>query len=295
MNVENIFSNYTFIMVFIGTTLLGLLCGGLGAFLVIRRESLMGDGLAHSALPGIVVAFWLIGSKHSMILIIGALISVVIAVALLFLLVKIIKLPFDGSLAAVLSTFFGLGIMCLSMIQKAGNSNQSGIKQFVFGQAATMMANDVYLIIGLTVAVACIVSVCWKELFVLVFDEQYGNSIGISMNRWKIILYFMVTLVVLLSLQVVGVILTSAMLIAPCLTARQWCDTWKGTVISSSCIGGLAAFCGTYVSILFTSVPTGPSIAVFSCTLGLLSILIAPKRGVLYKWAMALYRSRHYE
>lgn len=286
-------SSNTFLMVLIGTSLLGILCGTLGAFVVLRQEALLGDGLAHSALPGIVLAFWIVGTKSLPILIMGALFGALLATYCLITALRKINLPFDGMLAATLATFFALGVTLLSVVQKQGNANQAGLKQFIFGQASTILEQDIYFIIIIAIPLLLTLALLWKEFSFLAFDAAYGMTLGFSMKVLQALLYCMIAVSVLLSLQAIGIILTSALLIAPFLAARQWCCTLGESVVLSAFIGGLSAFCGTYVSSAWAwgGVPTGPSIAIFACTFALVSILFVPKRGVVYKQYI-LWRER---
>ena len=155
-------SSNTFLMVLIGTSLLGILCGTLGAFVVLRQEALLGDGLAHSALPGIVLAFWIVGTKSLPILIMGALFGALLATYCLITALRKINLPFDGMLAATLATFFALGVTLLSVVQKQGNANQAGLKQFIFGQASTILEQDIYFIIIIAIPLLLTLALLWK-------------------------------------------------------------------------------------------------------------------------------------
>ena len=123
--------DYTFQIVLAGTTILGVLCGVVGSFIVLRREALLGDGISHSSYPGIMLAFLFLGVKTLEGLLLGAFLSAFAALSLILLARHYTKLPFDGVLASILSSFFGAGLVLSSIIQHTGNANQSGLNQFI--------------------------------------------------------------------------------------------------------------------------------------------------------------------
>ena len=140
-----ILQSYTTQMVLLGTALLGLASGIAGTFAVLRKESLIGDGLSHAALPGVVIAFLLTGIKDIEVLIAGAALSSITAAWLITITVENSKIKFDGALATILSAFFGLGMVLLTYVQSLNNAGQAGLSKFIFGQAATILARDVYI------------------------------------------------------------------------------------------------------------------------------------------------------
>jgi manganese/zinc/iron transport system permease protein len=150
-------TDYTFQTVALGSALLGLISGVLGSFAVLRKQSLLGDGVSHSALPGVVMAFLLLDSKNTEALLFGALVSGLVATCLIVAIVRHTRIKFDSALALVLSIFFGFGLVLLTYVQKIPNSNQAGLKRFIFGQASTLLQRDVLLM-----------AVCGAVLLVLV-------------------------------------------------------------------------------------------------------------------------------
>ncbi|MDR2650682.1 MAG: metal ABC transporter permease, partial [Clostridiales bacterium] len=109
-----LFSDYTFRTVALGSALLGLISGVLGSFAALRKQSLLGDGVSHSALPGVVMAFILLGSKNTEVLLLGALISGLLATMFIIGVARHTRIKFDSALALVMSVFFGLGLALLT-------------------------------------------------------------------------------------------------------------------------------------------------------------------------------------
>ncbi len=280
----SLWSDYTFRIVLAGTTILGVLCGVLGSFIVLRREALLGDGIAHSSYPGIMLAFLFIGVKSLDGLLLGAFFSALIALGLILLARHYTKLPFDGVLASTLSSFFGAGLVLSAIIQHSGNANQAGLNQFIFGQASTILYRDVVLTAGLSCIVLLLVLLFWKELKLMAFDPDYARALGLPGGKLNILLSFLTMTTVLLSIQAVGIILMSAMLIAPAVAARQWTRRLEPMVLASAAIGAVSSALGTAVSSSMQRMPTGPAIVVAASIFVFISLFFAPGRGFISQY-----------
>ncbi|MBE6907534.1 MAG: metal ABC transporter permease [Ruminococcaceae bacterium] len=278
-----LFQDYTFQTVALGSALLGLISGVLGSFAVLRRQSLLGDGVSHAALPGVVMAFILLGSKNTEMLLLGALLSGLLATLLIVCIVRHTRVKFDSALALVMSVFFGLGLVLLTYVQKIPNSNQAGLKRFIFGQASTMMQRDINLMVICGLVLLTLVFLFWKEFKLFTFDSDFAQSLGFSPKRLNLLLSFMIVLAIIIGLQTVGVILMSAMLITPAVAARQWTNKLWVMVMLSALFGAVSGVAGTAASSLVPKLPTGPAIVVFVSTIVVMSVLFAPGRGVLHR------------
>lgn len=276
-----LFSDYTFQTVALGSALLGLISGVLGSFAVLRRQSLLGDGVSHSALPGVVMAFVLLGSKNTEALLLGALTSGLLATLLIVGVVRHTRVKFDSALALVMSVFFGLGLVLLTYVQKIPNSNQAGLKRFIFGQASTLLRRDIVLMILCGLILLSLVLLFWKEFKLFTFDADFAQSLGFSPKKLNLLLSFMTVLAIIIGLQTVGVILMSAMLITPAVAARQWTNKLWVMVTLSALFGAASGIAGTTASSLVPKLPTGPAIVVCVSSIVIVSVLFAPGRGVL--------------
>ena len=283
-----LFQDYTFQTVALGSTLLGLLSGVLGSFAELRKQSLLGDGVSHSSLPGVVMAFVLLGSKNTEVLLLGALVSGLLATLLIISIVRHTRVNFDSALALVMSVFFGLGLILLTYVQKIPNSNQAGLKRFIFGQASTLLQRDIELMMICGLVLLALVLLFWKEFKLVTFDSDFAQSIGFSPKKLKLLLSFMIGLAIIIGLQTVGVILMSAMLITPAVAARQWTNRLWVMVPLSALFGAVSSVAGTAVSSLVPKLPTGPAIVVCVSIIVVVSVLFAPGRGILHR----LYRRR---
>lgn len=129
--------------VFTSMALLGLASGMIGTFALLKKQSLIGDAMAHAALPGICIAFLFYGQKSLLVFLIGAACSGYMATVFIQFIVKHTRIKEDAAIGIVLSVFFGLGIVLLTWINQHEGGNQSGINDFLFGKAASLTGNDV--------------------------------------------------------------------------------------------------------------------------------------------------------
>lgn len=282
-SIISLFSDYTFQTVALGSALLGLISGVLGSFAVLRKQSLLGDGVSHSALPGVVMAFVLLGSKNTEVLLFGALVSGLLATLFIVSIVLHTRVKFDSALALVMSVFFGLGLVLLTYVQKIPNSNQAGLKRFIFGQASTLLQRDIILMVICGLILLALVLLFWKEFKLFTFDSDFAQSLGFSPKRLNLLLSFMIVLAIIIGLQTVGVILMSAMLITPAVAARQWTNKLWVMVVLSALFGAVSGVAGTAASSLVPKLPTGPAIVVCVSSIVIISVLFAPGRGVLHR------------
>ena len=281
----DLFGNYTLRTVGMGAAFLGIVNGVLGSFAVLRRQSLLGDAISHAALPGIALAFLLTGSKATLVLLLGAAAAGWLGTLLVMNIVKNTRIKYDTALGLVLSVFFGFGLVLLTPIQKLPVAAQAGLDTFLFGQAATLLARDVATIGALGTAVLLLVLALWKEFKILCFDPDFARSIGFPVRLLDVLLTTLLVTSIVIGLQTVGVVLMSAMVVAPAAAARQWTDRLGVMVAISAFFGALAGVGGALVSSLAARLPAGPTIVLCLSAIVLVSLLAAPNRGVVWNWA----------
>ncbi len=279
-----ILQSYTTQMVLLGTALLGLASGIAGTFAVLRKESLIGDGLSHAALPGVVIAFLLTGIKDIEVLIIGAALSSITAAWLITITVENSKIKFDGALATILSAFFGLGMVLLTYLQSLNNAGQAGLSKFIFGQAATILARDVYITSAAALIIIVLTALFWKELKLISFDVEYAKTLQIPVTFTLILYRSLLIMTIIIGIQSVGAILISSLLIAPAVGARQWTNKLGTMCILAGFFGMVSAIGGTIWSTTVQKLPTGPAIIVILSVIVLLSLIFAPNRGILWQY-----------
>jgi manganese/zinc/iron transport system permease protein len=288
--LRDLLFDYTLRTVALGAGSLGLVSGTLGAFAVLRRQSLVGDAISHAALPGIVLAFVLTGSKATLVLVLGAALAGWVGTLLVLAIVRTTRIPEDAALGILLSVFFGFGLVLLTWVQRMPTAAQAGLDRFLFGQAATLLARDVAVLAGLGSIALLVVVLFWKEFKLLTFDRAYGQTLGIPMRAVEVLLTTVLVLAIVIGLQTVGVVLMAAMVVAPAAAARQWTDALGRMVLLSALFGATAGVGGAVISASAANLPTGPTIVLTATALVAVSLFLAPARGLVWDW---LRQRRH--
>lgn len=270
--------------VMIGTTLLGISSGVLGSFAFLRKRGLIGDVLAHAALPGICLAFLITGSKNPFTFMIGAIVTGTLASLVINWVTRYSRIKEDTALGLVLSVFFGIGIVLLTQIQHSHNGNQSGLDKFLFGQSAALVESDIR-VMGISAVILILITfLLFKELKILCFDPQFGAILGFPMRFLDLLLMFLLVIAVVNGLQAAGIVLMAALLITPAAAARYWTERLDHMVLISAGIGALSGILGTIMSGMIEHMSTGPIIVIAATCLFLISLLLAPKRGLISRW-----------
>ena len=206
--------------------------------------------------------------------------------------VRSTRIKFDSALGLVLSVFFGFGLVLLTIIQKMPDATQAGLDKFLFGQAAALLERDV-ITMGVLGAIAIVtMMVFWKEFKLLSFDPDFGATLGFPMRLLDILLTTLIVLAIVLGLQTVGVVLMSAMIVAPAAAARQWTDHLGTMVFLSSIFGALAGIVGALLSSSIQRLPTGPTIVLCISAIVIVSLSFAPRRGLVWNWIRERNRGR---
>ena len=273
---------YTVRVVALGGSILGVISGVLGCFAVLRQESLLGDALSHAALPGVAIAFLLAGRELSLLLI-GAGIASWLGLRMVAAILQTTRIKQDTALGIVLVSWFAAGIALLAYIQSIPDASQAGLDHFIFGQVAAIIERDVTLVSGVGLAVLLFIALFWKEFKLVTFDAEFAGANGFRVGLINTVLSTLIVITIVLGLQLAGVILMVGMLIAPGIAARQWTHKLDQMVILAAVFGAFSGGVGAVISALDSDIPTGPMIIVVAFGLVLLSITLAPERGLLWR------------
>ncbi|MEM6391409.1 MAG: iron chelate uptake ABC transporter family permease subunit [Planctomycetota bacterium] len=285
---------YNTTTVLISTTLLGVASGIIGVFTLLRKRALMSDALAHATLPGIALAFLaaaLLGfnGRSLPVLLAGATVTGVLGVLTVQWLVRYTRIGEDASIGLVLSVFFGAGAVLLSLIQTMQTGNAAGLSSFIYGKTATLSADDARLMAGIAVAAVIAAALLLKEFSLVCFNDAFAKVDGWPVSVIDLLMMSLVVIVTVAGLQAVGLILVVAMLIIPAVSARFWTQRVGLLVLLAAAIGGLCGYLGSAISALLPRQPAGAVIVLTAGVIFLISMLIAPSRGVA---AAALRRLR---
>ncbi len=279
--------------VVIGCVLLGISSGLMGVYTLLRKRALLGDAIAHAVLPGICLAFMLSGVRNTWVLFAGAIITGSLSVYLVDLISRRSRLKPDAAIALVLSVFFGAGVLLLTMIQSSGNAAQSGLDKFLFGKAAAMLPEDLWLFGAVLLGVMVVLFFGYKEFKLLAFDKGYAQSQGLPVKALEMALSTLTVLTVATGIQAVGVVLMSALLIAPAAASRYWTHRLSGMLILSAVMASIGAYIGAFISYTKPGMPTGPWIVVVLSVLTGISMLVAPNQGLLARyWQRRKHRDK---
>lgn len=284
----------TFWVIALGTALLGAASGILGSFAVLKNQSLLGDAISHAALPGIVLAYLFTGEKSSLVLLSGAIVCGIIGAYFVNDLVRNTRLKTDTALGIVLSVFFGVGMMLLTYVQRLQDANQAGLDRYLFGQAATLMPKDVMVMLGFLMPAILLVVVFWKEIKLLLFDAEYAHTLGIPIRKINLLLTLLIVIIIVMGLQTVGVVLMSSLLLAPAAAARQWTNSLSRMLWIAAMIGAFSGVMGSWLSATQNNLPTGPVIVLIVSAIVLISLLFAPKRGLVSKYISNKEKQKQY-
>ncbi|MCS6905650.1 MAG: metal ABC transporter permease [Bacteroidia bacterium] len=268
--------------VVLGSIFMGISAALVGSFAYLRKQALVGDTVSHSVLPGICIAFLCIGTKNTPILLLGAFIAGWLSLLAVDWLIHQTKIKPDSANAVALSTFFGLGVFLLTIIQHTGNAAQTGLDKFIFGNAAALLKNDVWLFLGLALCTIVLVSIFFKHFALLSFDRQFAVSIGYPVKALEVLLTSLTVIAIVCGIQAMGVVLVASLLIAPAVAARFWCYNLKKMLVVACSIGALGGYVGAFISYLAPAMPSGPWIVVALFFIALASFIGAPQKGI---WA----------
>lgn len=278
-------AGYNTAIVTLGATLLGFAAGGIGTFIFLRKRSLVSDAIAHACLPGLCIAFLImvafgLDGRFLPGLLIGAGITAWVGLLLIQWMVQNTRLSEDASIGAILSVFFGFGIVLLTLIQNVSSGRQAGLETFLLGSTSGMLYSEAVTIAAVAAVSLLFVFAFWRPMIIMAFDSDYAVSTGIDMRRTDLLIMGLALLITVVGLKIVGVVLIVALLIIPAVTARFWTEQAGRLVLLAMGIGGVCGYLGASLSSAMDNLPTGPIIVLLAFACFLFSLLCSPVRGV---------------
>lgn len=282
--LNDLIHDYTLRNVALGSAVLGIVSGALGCFAVLRKQGLMGDALSHAALPGVCLAYMLTGQKTSFILMLGAAVAGCIGMLIILQVIKRTRIDPGSALGIILTVFFGFGVVLLTVIQKSNDANQAGLDKFLFGQAAALVQEQVTTMAIVGAVALSVVVILFKEFKLVSFDPEFAGTLGLRTHALGTLLTGLLVVAIVIGLNTVGVILMSAMLVAPASSARLWTNSLSRMIVYSSLFGASAGIAGAIVSVTQENIPTGPAIVVCLALIFVVSLLFGSAQGVVWDW-----------
>jgi manganese/zinc/iron transport system permease protein len=286
------FTDTSVLLVSLGVMLIGGGAAIVGTFTFVRKRALLGDAIAHAVLPGVVLAFMVTGEKQPLGLLLGAVLAGLLSLWYMDFITQYSKIKPDAAIGAVLSLFFGLGILLLTAIQGRGDAQQAGLDKFLFGKAASLSRQDVMVFAGTTLLVLTVVMVLFRRYVAVSFDRDFALSAGLPVKLLEFSLSVLTVLTVATGIQAVGVVLMAALLITPSAAARFWTDDMRKLTALSAVFGIAAGLGGALISYTATGMPTGPWIVVILSMIALVSVMLAPGQGILARGRQNRINSR---
>ena len=274
------------VIVLMGASLLGIAAGVVGCFSFLRRQALISDAISHATLPGIAAAFlfgyvvW--GEGRALALLTGgAVLSGFLGMLAVRWIREETRLSEDTAIGTVLSVFFGLGLVLLSVVQATGAGGQAGLGSFLLGAVATMTTAEAWTIAGVSLLALITTAALFKTFGLACFDPDFARALGWSTRRLDLAMTGLLLVVLAIGLKAVGLVLIIAMVIIPPAAARFWTDDLARMVSLSGAIGGLSAAVGAYLSAGFPNLPTGAVIVLVAGLLFIVGLLLSPRRGMV--------------
>lgn len=287
MSLIEFWSDHTYRVVFLGTAVIGVVAGCLGAFAYLRKQSLMSDVISHAAFPGTLIAFLgavlVLGvdGRNMGLLVLGAMVVGAAAVGFAHLITAISPIRVDTAMAISLTLFFGAGMLLMRVIANSGLEGIGGIQDYLFGNASVMTRADLttsWVVGGIALVV---LALCWKEFALRSFDPHHAEVLGFRGRVIDAVMFTSVVVATVIGVKAVGLVLMVAFVVTPPAAARQWTRKLGPMVVLSGIFGGIGSSLGAYLSIVIGDVPTGPVIVLVLFAVFVVSLVCSPQRSVV--------------
>jgi len=271
----------------VASVIVGVSCGLLGVFIVLRNMALIGDALAHAILPGVVIAFMVFGTYHLSGFFLGAIIAGLIAAVMITWIQQNLPTKNDAAIGITFTFMFALGVTGISLLSRR-EGVYLDLNDFLFGNILGISQEDLWLNAIILMAIFLSMTVFYRFFYLTTFQEKFAKTIGINTSLVHYYLMLLLAFTVVASLQSVGVILVVAMLISPASAALLWSDSLKKNLVLSAFLGAFAALSGLIFAIIF-ELPPGPAMAICAFGIYLFSAFFAPQKGVIANYIEKKY------
>lgn len=263
----------TVVTVALGALMLGGSTGALGVFAVLRKQSLLGDVLAHAALPGIAIGFFVLQERNLIVLLGAALLSGLLGALFSLVLARFPGVQREAAMGVSLVLFFAAGLVLITALEQSSFTPSGGLQAFLFGQAAATVRSEVVLMSGVATMLLFAVSILARSGTVIAFDAEFAAARGYPVRMLEAVLTGLLAVAIVLGLQFVGVVLMAALVVAPAVAARQWARNTVHMCVLAGIIGALSGVIGAIISAAQPGLATGPVIVLVMTTIAIVALL----------------------
>ena len=253
--------------------LVGIICGIVGCFIILRGMALMGDAISHAVLPGVVIAYFLGVSFF-----IGAVVTGVLTALGIGYISQNSKIKHDSAIGIMFTAAFALGVVLITLRRGTGVD----LWHILFGNVLAVSQADLWMTFIIGVVVLTSIFLFYKQLLLSTFDPTMAQAIGLPTKLIHYLLMLMLSLVTVASLKTVGIVLVVAMLITPGATAYLLTNRLQVMLVLSVIFGVFSSIVGVYFSFVY-DVATGASIVLVASILFALSFFFSPKQGIILR------------
>ncbi|MCY7435946.1 metal ABC transporter permease [Bacillus pumilus] len=254
------------------SVIVGIICGVIGCFIILRGMALMGDAISHAVLPGVAISYML-GINFFF----GAVLTGVLTAIGIGYVSQNSRIKNDSAIGIVFTAFFSIGIILITFLKSS-----SDLYHILFGNVLAVRSSDMWITLGIGIFILLAVIIFYKELLISSFDPVISSVYGLPNRMIHYFLMTLLTLVTVASLQTVGIILVVAMLITPAATAYLLTDRLWIMIYLSAFFGAVSAVAGLGLSFTY-NLSSGASIVLVATILFGSAFILSPKQGILWR------------
>jgi manganese transport system permease protein len=254
------------------SVMVGVICGIVGCFIILRGMSLMGDAISHAVLPGVAISYML-----GISFFFGAVITGVLTAIGIGYVSQNSRIKHDMAIGIMFTSMFAVGIVIITLMKSSAD-----LYHILFGNVLAVRMSDMWITVGIGVLVIGLVTLFYKELLVSTFDPTMAQSYGLP-NKWiHYALMVVLTMVTVASLQTVGIVLVVAMLITPAATAYLLTNRLSVMIYLAAFFGIIASVLGLYFSFIY-NLASGATIVLVSAFMFAMAFFFSPSQGLVWK------------
>ncbi|MFS1514071.1 metal ABC transporter permease [Chengkuizengella sp. SCS-71B] len=273
INYVNYVMEYEYMQrAFLTSVIVGIICGAIGCFIILRGMALMGDAISHAVLPGVALSY-VLGINFFF----GAVVSGVLTTVGIGYISQNSRIKNDIAIGIMFTFAFAIGIIWVTLLKSS-----TDLYHILFGNLLVVRTSELWATFGIGVFVLVMIYLFYKELLVSSFDPTMSAAYGLPNKMIHYLLMILLTMVTVASIQTVGIVLVVAMLITPAATAYLLTDRLWIMIYLSSGFGAISSIVGLFFSNRF-DLDSGATIVLTATTMFLVAFIFSPKQGVLWR------------